>query len=64
MEGLKRLEGVASVHLDEYTPGKGLFTVAYAAVPAAKPSQVRKELKEPYVLDQVRAKITVKLEDA
>ena len=64
MDGLKRLDGASAVYLDEYVPGKGLFSVTYPAAPSAKPSDVKKLLVEPYVLDQVRATITVVVAEA
>jgi hypothetical protein len=63
MTGLRRLEGAKEVFQDEYQAGKSQFTVTYPAVPAAKPSVVKKEIL-PYTLDQVRAKITVTLAEA
>ena len=63
MTGLRRLEGAKDVFQDEYQAGKSQFTVSYAAVPGAKPSVVRKEIGR-YTLDQLRAKITVKVEEA
>ena len=61
MTGLKRLEGAKEVAMDDFQGTRGQFTVTYAAVPAAKPSDVRKEIGAPYSLDSVRAKITVAL---
>lgn len=63
MTGLKRLEGAKQVFQDEFQAGKAQFTVSYEAVPALKPSQVKKEIGM-YTLDKVRAKITVKITEA
>lgn len=63
MTGLRRLEGAKDVFQDEFQAGKAQFSVAYAAVPATKPSEIRKEIGT-YTLDQVRAKITVAVEEA